>query len=371
MNQSNYDELAVPGVRALRPYQPGKPIEELQREYGIKDVIKLASNENPLGPSPDALQAIRDQLHELARYPDGNGFNLKQALAHRYACATNQFTLGNGSNDLLDVIARTFASVADEVIFSQHAFAVYPLLAQAIGATAIATPARDWGHDLPAMADAISARTRLVFLANPNNPTGTWFDRVALEAFMQRVPQRVMVVLDEAYYEYASRMAGADYPDGMSLLAQYPNLIITRTFSKAYGLAGLRVGYAVSHPDIANLLNRVRQPFNVNSLALCAATAALSDRNHLEKSVELNKQGMHFYREHFQRLGLDAIPSLGNFISVNVGDNAMGVYDALLRAGVIVRPVENYAMPGFLRFSIGSEAENQRAIAALQDIIKQ
>lgn len=370
MNQINYEELAVPGVRALTPYQPGKPIEELQREYGIDDVIKLASNENPLGPSPKALQAITNELHELARYPDGNGFNLKQALASKYQLAINQFTLGNGSNDLLDVIARTFATVGDEILFSQHAFAVYPIVTQAIGATAVMTPAKDWGHDLSAMAKAITDKTRVIFLANPNNPTGTWFVKSQLESFLQQVPPRVVVVLDEAYFEYASHMQASDYPDGLMLLGQYPNLIITRTFSKAYGLAGLRVGYAVSQPAIANLLNRVRQPFNVNSLAICAATAALSDPDHLHASVELNKKGMLQYEDGFGRLGLEYISSLGNFISVNVGDNAAGVYDSLLRAGVIVRPVANYAMPGFLRFSIGTEAENTRAITALQQIIK-
>ncbi len=368
MTPLNYDELAVPGVRTLTPYQPGKPTEDLQREYGITDVIKLASNENPMGPSPQALLAIKKELHELARYPDGNGFKLKQALASRYELNIDQFTLGNGSNDLLDVIARTFASVGDEILFSQHAFAVYPLVTQAIGARAVVTPALNWGHDLVAMVKAITGKTQVIFLANPNNPTGTWFTKSQLESFLSRVPQRVMVVLDEAYFEYACPNE-AEYPDGLTLLGQYPNLIITRTFSKAYGLAGLRVGYAATHPDIANLLNRVRQPFNVNSLALCGATAALSDQDHIRTSVELNNKGMQQYGDGFSCLGLEYIPSLGNFISVNVGDNALGVYDSLLRAGVIVRPVENYAMPGFLRISIGTEAENARAISALQQII--
>ena len=370
MNQHNYDELAVPGVRALTPYQPGKPIEELQRELGIKDVIKLASNENPLGPSTKALQAIREALDELARYPDGNGFVLKQALANRYQLQSDQFTLGNGSNDLLDVIARTFAMPGDEVLFSQHAFAVYPLVTQAIGAKAVVTPALNWGHDLEAMAKAVSDKTRLIFLANPNNPTGTWFNKAALDTFLQQVPARVMVVLDEAYFEYACELEKGAYPDGLQLLSKHNNLIVTRTFSKAYGLAGLRVGYAVSHSGIANLLNRVRQPFNVNSLALCAAPAALADQAHLTATLELNCLGMQLYQQQFGQMGLEYIPSLGNFISVNVGENAMGVYAALLRAGVIVRPIENYAMPGFLRFSIGSEVENTRALAALKEIIQ-
>ena len=369
MTQINYEELAVPGVRALTPYQPGKPIEELQREYGITDVIKLASNENPLGPSPRALRAIQRELHELARYPDGNGFNLRQALAGQYQLAIEQFTLGNGSNDLLDVIARTFTSVGDEIIFSQHAFAVYPLVTQAIGATGVVTPADNWGHDLSAMAKAVTDKTRLIFVANPNNPTGTGFGQAQLDSFLQQVPPHIIVVLDEAYFEYACHLAETDYANGLSLLDQYPNLIITRTFSKAYGLAGLRVGYAVSQPDIANLLNRVRQPFNVNSLALCAATAALADEEHLHATLELNNKGMQQYQAAFSQLGLVFIPSLGNFVSVNVGDNAAGVYDALLRSGVIVRPIANYAMPGFLRFSIGTEAENSRAITALRQII--
>ncbi|MDH5444538.1 MAG: histidinol-phosphate transaminase [Gammaproteobacteria bacterium] len=365
-----YEELAVPGVRALTPYQPGKPIEELQREYGISDIIKLASNENPLGPSPSALQAIQNELAELARYPDGNGFYLKQALAKKYHVELNQITLGNGSNDLLDVIARTFAEPADEIMFSQHAFAVYPLVAQAIGAKSVVTPARDWGHDLDAIASAVTERTKLIFLANPNNPTGTWFDKAELESFLGRVPARVIVVLDEAYFEYASNFEPEHYPDGLDYLKSYANLIVTRTFSKAYGLAGLRVGYVVSHPDIANLLNRVRQPFNVNSIALTAAAAALDDHTHLDSSLRLNQSGMQQYQQAFRQHGLEYIASLGNFISVNVGENAMGVYDALLREGVIVRPVENYAMPGYLRFSIGTEAENARAISALEKIIK-
>lgn len=370
MSQINYDELAVPGVRALQPYQPGKPIEELQREYGIKDVIKLASNENPLGPGPAALQAVKNALNELARYPDGNGFNLKQALAGQYGLASEQITLGNGSNDLLDVIARTFAMAGDEIVFSRHAFAVYPLVTQAIGAKAVVTPARDWGHDLPAMAAAVTDKTKIIFLANPNNPTGTWLDGPQLDAFLEQVPRRVIVVLDEAYFEYARRFEADAYPDGLRLLPRYPNLIVTRTFSKAYGLAGLRVGYSLSHPHITNLLNRVRQPFNVNSLALCAAAAALLDQAHLDASVELNLQGMQQYQQAFAQMGLAYIPSLGNFVSVKVGGNAMDVYDALLRAGVIVRPVENYAMSGFLRFSIGTEAENARALLALQQIMK-
>jgi len=371
MNATSYEQLARPGVRKLQAYQPGKPIDELQREYGITDVVKLASNENPLGPGPKALAAMREGLHELARYPDGNGFHLKLALIDKHPFDIEQITLGNGSNDVLELIARAFAGPGDEIIFSQHAFAIYPIVTQVVGARAVVSAASDWGHDLEVMAKAVSHKTKLVFLANPNNPTGTYFSKQSLETFLSSIPANVIVVLDEAYFEYASHpaMQAADYPDGLTLLSEYDNLVVTRTFSKAYGLAGLRVGYAVSNPQIADILNRVRQPFNVNGMALCAATAALDDRAHLEKSVKLNAKGMEQYQAAFGQMGLVFIPSRGNFVSVNVGDDAPAVYDALLREGVIVRPVENYAMPGFLRVSVGLPEENQRAIDALQHII--
>lgn len=368
----NFCDLAVPGVRDLKPYQPGKPIEELQREYGLQEVIKLASNENPLGPSPKAVAAIKNGLAELARYPDGNGFILKQALSAMFGVGLNQVTLGNGSNDILELVARTFVQPGQEVIFSQHAFAVYPIATQAVGGKAVIIPAKNWGNDLDAMAKAISADTRVIFIANPNNPTGTWIDETALKQFLDKVPQRVIVVLDEAYFEYAIHpaMQAQAYPDGMKLLNQYPNLIVSRTFSKAYGLAGLRVGYAISQPTIADLLNRVRQPFNVNSLALLAATAALQDESHLAAGVTLNATGMQQLISAFKQMGLAYIPSVGNFISVDMAKTAQPIYQELLKQGVIVRPVANYEMPNHLRVTIGTEKENAKFLRALSEVLK-
>jgi histidinol-phosphate aminotransferase len=371
MNVNDYLELAAPGLKGLQPYQPGKPIDELEREYGISNIIKLASNENPLGPSPLALEAIKQELDELARYPDGNGFLLKQALSKKLGVPQPHITLGNGSNDILELIARAFATSDNEVIFSQHAFAVYPIVTQAINARAVVTPARDWGHDLEAMADAVTEKTRLVFIANPNNPTGTYLSADGLKAFIAKLPRHVIVVVDEAYFEYANdpRMQADGYPDASKWLDEFPNLIVTRTFSKAYGLAALRVGYAVSNPGIADLLNRVRQPFNVNHLAIVGASAALNDSQHLDKGIHLNAVGMQQLVEGFDALGLDFIPSVGNFVCVNVGKHAASVYDALLREGVIVRPVANYQMPHFLRVTIGLAQENERFLQALRKVL--
>lgn len=360
----DYQSLAVKGVQALSPYQPGKPIDELARELGLNpdSIIKLASNENPLGPSPIALAAVREVLPELSRYPDGNGFDLKQALSARYGVMPPQITLGNGSNDVLEVIARCFADQSSEVIFSQYAFAVYPLVTQAIGATGVSVPAREYGHDLNAMAEAVTDRTKLVFVANPNNPTGTVHGAEAIEAFLDRIPERVLVVLDEAYCEY---LQGEGYVDGLSLLERYPNLIVTRTFSKAWGLASLRVGYSVSSPEIANVLNRVRQPFNVDTLALTAATAVLGDEQYLQRAREVNAQGIKQLETAFHKMGLDYIPSAGNFIAVNVGEQAADINQLLLEQGVIVRPIAGYGMPGHLRVSVGLPEENDRFIESL------
>jgi histidinol-phosphate aminotransferase len=358
--------LAVPGVRGLRPYQPGKPIEELEREYGIKEAIKLASNENPLGPGAKALAAIRAQLNDLARYPDGNGFALKTALARKHGVASAQITLGNGSNEVLEFVVRTFVLPEHEVVFSEHAFAVYPLVTQAIGAKAVITPAKDWGHDLDAMAAAMTTHTRVVFVANPNNPTGTWIDTRRLEQFLQRTPAHVVVVVDEAYAEYVDER---DYPNTIPWVSRFPNLVVTRTFSKVHGLAGLRVGYGISTPEMADLLNRVREPFNVNALALAAAEAALSDDAHLSRSLAMNRDGMQQLARAFGDMDLAHIPSVANFISVDVGRPAAGVYEALLRQGVIVRPVANYGMPNHLRVTVGRPEENERFLAALKKIV--
>lgn len=366
----NLLSLATKGVQALQPYQPGKPLEELEREYGISQAVKLASNENPLGPSPAALQVIQAQLAELARYPDGNGFALKTALAEKHNLTIEQITLGNGSNDILELLARAFVTPENNIIFSQHAFAVYPIVTQAVGAKAKITEARDWGYDLDAILAAIDDKTRLIFIANPNNPTGTWLTHHQLEQFLSRVPPHVIVVLDEAYYEYASTpaMGASDYPDGMQWLNEHASLVVTRTFSKAYGLAGLRVGYSVSNAEIADVLNRVRQPFNVNSLALAAAEAALQDHEHLKKGLACNVAGMQQFTHAFADFGLKYIPSIGNFVCVKVGD-AASIYELLLREGVIVRPVANYGMPEFLRITIGTTQENERCIAALQKVM--
>lgn len=366
--QTDIDSRVVKGVQALSPYQPGKPVNELAREFGLDpgSIVKLASNENPLGPSAKALSAIEETLADLCRYPDGNGFDLKQALSDRYGIGPEQITLGNGSNDVLEVITRCFAAPGDEVVYSQYAFAVYPLVTQAIGATGVSVPARDYGHDLDAMADAVTDHTKLVFVANPNNPTGTVHGGGAIEAFLDRIPGHVLVVLDEAYCEY---LQGDDYVDGLSLLERYPNLIVTRTFSKAWGLAALRVGYSVSSSEIANFLNRVRQPFNVDSIAMAAATAVLSDDQYLQRSREINTRGMAQLESAFKEMKLAYIPSAGNFISVEVGEYATEINQSLLEQGVIVRPIGGYGLPRHLRVSIGLPEENERFLAALAKAI--
>ncbi len=360
--------LARPGVQKLSPYVPGKPVEELAREFGLRpqDIVKLASNENPLGPSPAVREAIAAALPELTRYPDGNGFALKQALAAKSGVNTAGITLGNGSNDILELVARAFVGPEHEVVFSDHAFAVYPIVTQAVGARAVSVPAKNWGHDLDAMAAAITPSTRVVFIANPNNPTGTWIERDALEAFLDRVPENVIVVLDEAYTEYVET---DDVPNGVDYLGRYSNLLVSRTFSKAYGLAALRVGYGLSHPAIADALNRVRQPFNVNSLALAAALAALEDETYLIESRRINRIGMQQLEEGCAALGLSWIPSRGNFLAIDLGREAAPVFQGLLREGVIVRPVANYGMPNYLRVTIGLPAENQRFLDALKQVL--
>lgn len=360
--------LAQPGVQKLSPYVPGKPVDELARELGLDPagIVKLASNENPLGPGDKALAAVRAELDELTRYPDGNGFVLKAALAERYGVNTAQVTLGNGSNDILDLVARAYLAPGLNAVFSEYAFAVYPIATQAVGARGKVVPAKEYGHDLPAMLAAIDDDTRVVFIANPNNPTGTWFGPAALEAFLAKVPERVLVVLDEAYIEYAE---GDELPDGMDYLARFPNLLVSRTFSKAYGLAALRVGYAISSPAIADVLNRVRQPFNVNSLALAAACAALGDVDYLAESRRLNDAGMQQLQDGLRALGLSWIASKGNFIAVDFGRDTAAINQGLLREGVIVRPVAGYGMPNFLRVSIGLPRENTRFLEALAKVL--
>jgi len=367
---TDFFKLATTGVQALKPYLPGKPIDELEREYGITDAVKLASNENPLGPSPKVIEAIQLNQNNLTRYPDGNGFGLKQALIKKYPnISADNVTLGNGSNDVLEIIARAFVSETDEVIYSEYAFAVYPIVTQAIGAKAVVTSAKNWGHDLSAMLSSITEKTKLIFIANPNNPTGTWLDETLLVEFLKAIPSSILVVLDEAYFEFASHKEYGvkGYPDGLTLLDEFQNLIVTRTFSKAYGLAGLRVGYAVANKDITNIINRVRQPFNVNLLALKAAEVALTDNDYLNASVQLNFEQMFLVTERLKSLDIDFIPSIGNFVCFKV-DDANTCYESLLKQGIIVRPVGNYAMHNYLRVSIGTAKENNRFLVALSNI---
>jgi len=360
--------LATDGVQGLHPYQPGKPVDELERELGITNIVKLASNENPLGPSSKAVKAIEASFQDLCRYPDGGGFKLKTALSERYSIEIKQVTLGNGSNDLLEIIARVFADSTSEIVFSQYAFAVYPLVTQSIGAKAVEVPAVEWGHDLIAMAKAVNDKTKLIFIANPNNPTGTYVSQRDLVRFLDSVPREVIVVLDEAYCEYIDD-SHQDFPDGVALLPKYPNLVVTRTFSKAWGLASLRVGYALSHPDIADLLNRVRQPFNVDTFALEAAAGVLTDHEYLALSRKTNSEGMRLLTSGFEKMGLDYIPSVGNFVTFDTGRDGIAVYQALLERGVIVRPVSNYGMAQHLRVSIGLQKENERFLSALAEVL--
>ncbi|MCB1889874.1 MAG: histidinol-phosphate transaminase [Rhodocyclaceae bacterium] len=354
-------------IRSIHPYQPGKPISELAREMGLDParIVKLASNENPLGMSQAARDAIAATCCEVARYPDGNGFDLKAALSARLGVAQGQIVLGNGSNDVLDMVARAFLGPGREAVFSQYAFAVYPLATQTVGATGIAVPAMDFGHDLAAMAGALGERTRVVFIANPNNPTGTFVPGDALLDFLERVPADVVVVLDEAYTEYLDE---ASRYDSIAWLERFPNLLVTRTFSKAYGLAGLRVGYGVGSPAVIDLMNRVRQPFNVGILALAAATAALGDEEFLTRSASLNRRGMAQLVTGVDRLGLSWIPSAGNFLTLRVGD-AAAINAGLLQRGVIVRPIGGYGMPEWLRVSVGLPEENEAFLTALADVV--
>ena len=348
-------------ILSLSPYQGGKPISELQRELGLERVVKLASNENPLGAGPKALEAIQRTVEDISRYPDGNGFELKQAISDHLSVSTQTITLGNGSNDILELLARAYVcSADDEVVFSQYAFVVYPLVTQALGARAVITPAKDFGHDLDAMLQAITDKTKIVFIANPNNPTGTLLSNEAIYDFLINVPSSVIVVLDQAYIEYL------DVSDpSIAWLSEFDNLVITRTFSKAYGLAGLRVGYCVSSEQVADYLNRIRQPFNVNSIAQAAAVASLADEAYLVRSVAANKYGLIQLSQGFDRLGVPYIPSFANFIAIKV-DSPNEIYQKLLEQGFIVRPVE---MSGYLRVSVGTKNENEAFLSALKLVL--
>ena len=355
---------AYASILQLAPYQTGKPVEELTREYGVSDVVKLASNENPIGCSAYVTLAITEQLTQLARYPDGNGYYLKQALADFNDIEINCITLGNGSNDLLDILARSFVGCDDAIVYSQYAFVVYSMLAKMQGAMGIEVPAQRFGHDLNAMRQAVldHANTKLVFIANPNNPTGTGLKSEAIREFIASVPASVLVVLDEAYIEYSPET------NNRALLDEFDNLVIVRTFSKAYGLAGLRIGYALSSAPVADLLNCVRQPFNVSRIGLAAAAAALADQDFIEQTCKVNESQMRWLNKQFDALGLAFVKSHANFIMVEIED-AVAIYQALLEQGVIVRPLIGYGLPNWLRITVGLAEDNTRLIDTLRSIL--
>ena len=364
--------LAPDYIRAIAPYQGGKPIAELAREMGLNesDIVKLASNENPLGISPKAQMAIDEAVHDIARYPDGNSFELRKAVSEKFGVAHSQIkhsqiVFGNGSNDILELAARAFLHAGCEAIYSQHAFAVYALVTQAVGAIGVVVPAQNYAHDLDGFLQAITPKTRLIFIANPNNPTGTLINKDALRAFIHAVPRHVLIVLDEAYDEYLS---ATNKSEAIGWLAEFENLIISRTFSKAYGLAGLRIGFGLMHADVADMLNRVRQPFNVNSLAQVAAVASLADDDFVARSYALNQAGMAQITQGLTKLGLAYIVSYANFVSFKV-KNAAQINQQLLQKGVIVRPIANYEMPEYLRVSIGLFSENSRFLTVLEEIL--
>ncbi len=376
MKQS-FLELATKGVQQLTPYQPGKPVEELERELGISNSIKLASNENPLGASPLALNAIAKATSSINYYPDGGGFILSNKLAEKHQIDVSSITLGNGSNDILELVTRAFLTPQHSAVFSQYSFAVYPIVVQAVGAIAKIAKAfpeshesMPLGHDPDALLSQIDEKTRIIFIANPNNPTGTWLNPSTLEDLFNNIAQNIIIVLDLAYTEYMDEKLK---PPINLWLEKFPNLVVTQTFSKVYALAGLRIGYAMSNPEIADILNRVRQPFNTNLLAQTAAVASLQDIEHVSKSVAMNNAGKVFLQNAFSQMQLKYLPTMGNFISVNVARGGLGdglaLYQKMLEQGVIVRPVANYAMPEYLRITIGTEQQNERFVETLKQCL--
>ena len=362
----NFIERVPEYIRTLIPYSTGKPIEEVEREYGIGDSVKLASNENPLGPSPKAVRAMAERLHQLHLYPDGDCFYLKRALAARLGVSPDQLIFGNGSNELIELAVRTFMQPGDEAVMAHQAFIVYRLVVQAAGGLAKVVPLNNFTHDLEAMGRAITPRTRLVFLANPNNPTGTIYRKREWEKFLGRLSPEVLLIVDEAYFEY---VRDADYPDSLVYQKEGRVILTVRTFSKLYGLAGLRIGFGVGTAEIVGLMHRIRQPFNVNSVAQWAALAALEDQEHVKKSFEVNREGMDFLTEELRRLGLEQVPSQANFILIRVG-NGQELFHQLLERGVIVRSMGGYDLPDYIRVTIGKMDENIRFIKELEDILK-
>ncbi len=362
----DFRDLANSHIRKLTPYQPGKPIEELERELGITSAIKLASNENPLGPSPLAILAAQDHLLKSHFYPDGGCFELKKAIAQTFRVLPEQLTIGNGSENVLELIIKSYLTQQSEAIISQYAFLTIPLLIKSYDAELITIPAKNYGSDIKKMIAAVTLNTRIIFVVNPNNPTGTYTNLTELLLLLESIPPNVLVVLDEAYNEYIDL---PDYPNSLELLAQYPNLIITRTFSKVYGLAALRLGYAISSPNIADILNRARLPFNVNSIAAHACAAALGDHEHVKRSVQLNKMGMQQLQDGLKKLKVDYIPSVGNFITIHVEKSGYEMYQLLLQQGVIVRPLTAYDLPNHIRVTIGTQEQNERFLNTFQQLI--
>jgi histidinol-phosphate aminotransferase len=366
MKRVSIQHLIPPWLASLVPYQPGKPIEEVEREYGIRDSIKLASNENPLGPSPRAVAALLAAVAAVHRYPDGGGFHLKMKLAERLGVGADQVALGNGSNEILELLARSFLRPGEDAVMSEQAFVVYASVVQAAAGIPRAVPLRAFTHDLDAMAAAVGKSTRLVFLGNPNNPTGTIYHRDAFERFLARIPKDVIIIADDAYAEYVE---DPEYPRTLEYLKPDRLLVTLRTFSKIYGLAGLRIGYGVGPAEVIAALERIRQPFNVNSLAQIAALAALDDDEHVDRSRRANREGMRFLEREFARLDLTYVPSQANFVLVRVGDGEK-VYEKLLCQGVIVRPMGGYALPEHIRVTVGTAEENRRFVDALKKAVE-
>ncbi len=356
-----------PHIENLIPYVPGKPVEELERELGISGAIKIASNENPLGPSPLALKAMEESLGETHRYPDGDSFYLKQKLAGKLGIKEETIIFGNGSNDVLDIAARTFMYSGDEAIMGEYGFIVYPLATQAVGANAVISPMLDYTHDLRDMHSRITERTKIVFIANPNNPTGTMVKRAEIEWFIDSVPEDVLVVFDEAYFEYVE---DPDYPDTLEYHGSGKSILTVRTFSKIYGLAGIRLGYGVGNEKIVSQMQRVRHPFNVSSLAQAGGIAALDDKEHIARSKEINQKGLKYLSSELGELGIKSAPTYTNFILIDLESDPMPVYNSLLKQGVIVRPVAGYGLKTHLRVTVGQMDENVRFIEALKKVLK-
>src|SRR5262247_1929028 len=363
---SSWESLANDHILGIAPYEPGKPVEELERELGIPDAIKLASNENPLPPSERVQKAVAAAITQLNRYPDGTGFYLREALARRHGVTADHLILGNGSNELIELIARAFMRPGDEAVIPHPSFVVYPMIVQAVGGIRVVVTLKDHRLDLEAMARAITPMTKMVFIANPNNPTATLVTAEEVAAFMARVPDKVIVVFDEAYFEFAQ---GPDFPDTLQYMRQGRKVAILRTFSKAASLAGLRVGYAMADPDCVSLLNRIRAPFNVNSLAQVAALAALEDDSHILECLRMNEAGRHFLCDEFTAMGIKYVPSRANFILVDVGRSGSDIFQRLLKEGVIVRPMSSFGMETTLRVTIGTPEENRRLVKALKKVL--